>query len=163
MHYPSEFSVNLGASTITFNGSWTPASAAIDICMVYGCWVSSPGLTLDTMKTKNAAHYIGYFDNRNIIVTSQKFNVNLAILFDDTYSGTTNEELYGDYETLLAQSDMYGEQQYKPYARVMVPLLGSGYVLNAYHYLNSPCTFKLVGYELQLAQTQRQLFSDEEG
>lgn len=164
LHYPTEFTVDVAASSITFNGSFSPSvGVIIDICSVYNTWVMSPGLTLDTLKTKNAAHYLGYFDNRNTYVSGQRFNVNLAILFDDTYGGVTNEELYGDYETLLAQSDLYGEQQYKPYARVMVPLMGSGYVLNAVHYINSPCTFKLVGYELQVPQTNRQQFSDEEG
>lgn len=163
MHYPNEFSIDVAATTITFNGSFVPSvGVVIDVASVYNTWVLSPGLTLDTLKTKNAAHYLGYFDNRNTYVSGQRFNVNLAILFDDSFGGITSEELFGDYETLLAQSDLYGEQQYKPYARVMVPLMGSGYVLNAVHYVNSPCTFKMIGYELQVPQTNRQLFSYEE-
>jgi hypothetical protein len=163
MHYPNEFTVLNGGGTVSFNGSWTPTSTLLDVCWVYGAWVSTPGITLDTLKTKNAAHYLGYFDNRNTYVTNQRFNVNLAVLYDDTANGVTTEELYGDADALLSQSDLYTEQQFKPYSRVTVPLLGSGYVMNVLHYLNNPCTFKLVGYELQTPQTNRQLYSDEEG
>jgi hypothetical protein len=149
-----------------FTGTLTPDTT--NPCYygaVFTSWVTTPAVTGDTLGTKNVKHIILYFDNENILqYTDQRVNLHIGIMFNDTNTGYEQTDLYGLEQSdsgtgLWFQSDLYGEQQDKPYSRVMIPIVGNGEVINAILFTDKPTVFKLVGYEWDYDQTIRQGFS----
>ena len=171
---PFEFSVAGFAATyyqyqLTFNGSFTPTGGvSLYLGTMYPSWVTTPAITGDTLSTKNIKHYLSYFDNRVAVpTTSKRIDVSVGLMYDDEYQGFLSECVYGymfdDNKTdLWYDTDMYGEQQYKSYSRVVFPVVGSYQLMNVIHFTYSPCTFKIVGYEVEFIKTKREGYSSTE-
>jgi hypothetical protein len=73
------------------------------------------------------------------------------MLFNSEQDGYTDDEVYGASQLTWDETQLSlgaANQQYKPYARISVPIIGGGYTFQFVHFSNSINAFKFSGFQI---------------
>jgi hypothetical protein len=167
------FPLNDGTGSV-FGGYYTlfasTPTTKIELLEFYPSWYSSPYWYREGVGyKKKAITYIGYYDNEGAGGWYTRFNkgsndnavignrvsqnsFDLAVTFSDSDEGYYETEVYGSDDMLWDYSSLdlgAPSLQSKPYSRIALPIIGSGYNFQVWNYNFGKETFRLVGYELR--------------
>jgi hypothetical protein len=141
----------------------------LEILVTFPSWYASPHWYRQGIGyKKRTTTYMGYYNHNNerrvtrsnkgampytqvgSPLNRQQFD--LIVSFSDENTGYTDADVYGadaltwDYSSLDISSPVLQNQEY---ARIAVPIIGSGYNLQVWNYSMEVGSFRLVGYELR--------------
>lgn len=162
---------NLTGTTLTT----TETTGHFEWGQLYTSLYMSPMFTLDMLGSyKRVKHLYMFFDNREYVDTfkfgeqgssqapdqivdtyRQEVNANIAVLYNADMSGVVEADVFGfnDIQWDVSNFDITPpEGQSQPFALFKEPLQGVGYSYQTVVFNCSPSTFKLCGYQFDVAK-----------